>query len=243
MHCGICVAVCPTKALSQESVPVSEEAPYGLHVSWDPSQCINCGACIAACPHDSSPKARTMSPEETLSAIDKYKPFLSGITVSGGECGLQPEYLEALLVASRDAGLPGLVDTNGSLDFSLWPRLVDAAEGFMLDVKAWDEDEHQALTGLGNVMVKANLRFLLEAGKLYELRTVVAPGLFDAEKTVREVAAILAEKDSRIRYKLIRFRPQGVRAAWRDSPQPDEPTMDRLAAIARDAGLSSVIVV
>lgn len=243
VHCGICVPVCPTNALKEESVPVTEDAPYGLRVSWDPTRCIDCGACLAACPHDSSPKSRLMIPSETLEAIAQYTPFLSGITVSGGECGLQPGYLQALLIASRAAGLPGLVDTNGSADFSMWPALVEAAEGFMLDVKAWDPDEHRSLTGIGNDMVKANLRFLLDAGKLYELRTVVAPTLLDAENTVRRVSAILADQDPSVRYKLIRFRPQGVRAAWRDTPQPDDATMEALAGIARETGLKNVIIV
>jgi pyruvate formate lyase activating enzyme len=229
-------------------VPVTEQAaapafPYGIRVAWDPTRCIACGACTSACPHDSSPKTMDMSPADVLAAIARYKPFLSGITVTGGECGLQPDFLEALLEASRAAGLPGLVDTNGSTDYSRLPALVEAAEGFMLDVKAWDEAEHRVLTGAGNKTVIENLRFLAGAGKLYEVRTVVAPGQFDAPSTVRNVSAILASSGSAARYKLIRFRPQGVRAAWRDLPQPSDTLMEELAAIARGAGVKEVLIV
>jgi len=246
IHCGICVAVCPAGALSTAPAPEQAAAPafpYGIRVDWDPTRCTACGACIAACPHDSSPKTMDMSPAEVLAAIERYRPFLSGITVSGGECGLQPEFLEALLVASRAAGLPGLVDTNGSTDYSRLPGLVEAAEGFMLDVKAWDEAEHRTLTGASNQTVIENLRFLATAGKLYEARTVVAPGQFDAPLTVRNVSAILVSSGSAARYKLIRFRPQGVRAAWRDLPQPTDALMEELATIARGAGVKEVIIV
>ena len=246
IHCGVCVPVCPAGALS--AAPVSELAaapalPYGILVDWDPTRCTACGACIAACPHDSSPKTMDMTPAEVLAAIERYRPFLSGITVTGGECGLQPEFLATLLAASRAAGLPGLVDTNGSTDYSRSPALVEAAEGFMLDVKAWDEAEHRVLTGAGNKTVIENLRFLASAGKLYEVRTVVAPGQFDAPSTVRHVSAILASSGSAARYKLIRFRPQGVRAAWRDLPEPTDSLMEELAAIARDAGVKEVLIV
>jgi len=246
IHCGICVAVCPAGALA--AVPVAEQAaapafPYGIRVDWDPTRCTACGACTSACPHDSSPKTTNMSPAEVLAAIERYRPFLSGITVTGGECGLQPEFLEALLAAARAAGLPGLVDTNGSTDYSRLPALVEAAEGFMLDVKAWDEAEHRALTGAGNRAVIENLRFLASAGKLYEVRTVVAPGQFDALLTVRKVSEILVSSGSAARYKLIRFRPQGVRAAWRDLPEPSDTLMEELAAIARDAGVKEVLIV
>jgi len=246
IHCGVCVAVCPAGALS--AVPVTGQAaapafPYGIRVAWDPTRCTGCGACTSACPHDSSPKTTEMSPAGVLAAIERYKPFLSGITVTGGECGLQPDFLEALLREARAAGLPGLVDTNGSTNYSRLPGLVEAAEGFMLDVKAWDEAEHRALTGSGNGAVIANLRFLAGAGKLYEVRTVVVPGQFDAEQTVSQVSSILVSSGSAARYKLIRFRPQGVRAAWRSLPEPPDSLMEKLAAIARGAGVNEVVIV
>jgi pyruvate formate lyase activating enzyme len=195
-----------------------------------------------------------MSPAEVLSGLGRYRPFLSGITVSGGECGLQAQFLQALVEAARDEGLPALVDTNGSTDYSLLPGLVEAAAGFMLDVKAWDEADHLALTGAPNRNVLANLRFLLAAGKLYEARTVVAPGLFDAASTVREVARAIAAAESRapsagsarraaVRYKLIRFRPQGVRDAWRSLSTPDDAEMEALADSARSEGAREVVVV
>ena len=233
VHCGICVPVCPTGALSLSNG----------RVAWDAARCTGCGACVAACPHDSSPKTAAMSPADVLSSLARYKPFLSGITVSGGECGLQPGFLEALLVESRAAGLPGLVDTNGSTDYAALPGLVAAAQGFMLAVKAWDEAEHRAMTDASNRAVIANLRFLAAADKLYEVRTVVAPGLFDAEQTVRETARALVAAGSGARYKLIRFRPQGVRAEWRGLPTPGDALMDALAAIARAEGVREAVVV
>jgi len=186
---------------------------------------------------------RWMASGEVLASIGRYRAFLRGITVTGGECGEQPEFLRDLLAQARSAGLPGLVDTNGSLDYEAWPGIVQAAEGFMLDLKAWDKEEHRALTGADNATVLANLEFLAGAGALYELRTVIAPGLFDAEQTVRMAAKALGRAGSKARYKLIRFRPQGVRAAWRSLPTPGDALMERLAALAADGGAAEVVVV
>ena len=105
----------------------------------------------------------------------------------------------------------------------------------MLDVKAWDEAEHRALAGASNIMVIKNLRFLASARKLHEVRTVVVSGIFDAESTVREVSRVIAAAGSGARYKLIRFRPQGVRTAWRGMPAPDGATMEALARRMRAA--------
>lgn len=186
---------------------------------------------------------RWMASGDILAAIGRYRAFLRGITVTGGECGEQPEFLRELLHEARAFDLPGLVDTNGSLDFEAWPGIVAAAEGFMLDLKAWDEAEHRALTGSGNAGVLRNLEYLAGGGALYEIRTVIAPGLFDAEQTVRMASRALARAGSKARYKLIRFRPQGVRAAWRALPLPDDALMERLAALAADSGAAEVLIV
>jgi len=190
-----------------------------------------------------TPRARIMDLDEVLEDILRYRKLIRGITVSGGECTLQPEFLTALLRAAAAEGLPGLVDTNGGRDLASLPELTAAAEGFMLDLKAWDEEEHRALTGSSNRNVIANLRILAAAGKLYEVRTVVVPGRFDAELTVRETSRILAASGSPARYKLIKFRPQGVRPAFRELPQPDEGTMEALAALARSEGAAEVLIV
>ncbi len=194
---------------------------------------------------DGSPAwPRLMGAGEVMDDLAPYRPFIRGITVSGGECGEQPEFLEALVLAARERGLPALVDTNGSSDYAALPALVEAAEGFMLDVKAWDPAEHRVLMGADNASVLANLRFLASRNKLYEVRTVVAPGLFDAALTVREVSReLVAQGAAGVRYKLIRFRPQGVRARWKGIPQPGDAEMEALAELARAAGMTQIIVV
>ncbi len=233
VQCGACVGACPAGAL----------AARDGSVAWDASTCRDCGACLAACPHGSSPKTRRMRPGEVLAALERVRPFIRGVTVSGGECGLQAAFLEALLRRCREAGLGGLVDTNGSTDFAALGGLVEAAEGFMLDVKAWDEAEHRALVGAGNAAVKANLRFLSAAGKLHEVRTVVVAGRFDAALTVREVSRVIAASPRACRYKLIRYREAGVRARFRDLAAEDDATMAGLAELARSFGVRDVVVV
>lgn len=194
---------------------------------------------------DGSPSyPRLMTAAEVLAALAPARPFIRGLTLSGGECGDQPEFLSSLVTAALSVGLPALVDTNGSADYAALPALVEAAEGFMLDLKAWDPAEHRALTGAEVAPVKANLRFLAGAGKLYELRTVVAPGLFNVELTVRMAAReLVALGAPGLRYKLIRYRPHGVRTRFKDVPTPGDAEMEDLAAMARAAGLQNVIIV
>jgi pyruvate formate lyase activating enzyme len=194
-------------------------------------------------PGDPSYAARDMSVAEVFAELEKYRHFISGITVSGGECTLQPDFLHALLVTAKAAGLSAYVDTNGSLEFSKHPDIVAAADAFMLDVKAWDEAGHRALTGAGNRRVLENLSFLAKARKLYEVRTVVLDGIFDVHRTVIETSRILTTIDPSIRYKLIRFRPQGVREEYKTLPLPPDALMDELVSLACMEGLTELVTV
>ena len=236
--CGACVGACAYGALS------TADGAGDRRVAWDESACRDCGACVRACPKGSSPKTVRLTAADILSRLERRKPFLSGITVSGGECGLQAGFLEELAVAARAAGLPALIDTNGSTDYAKLPRLVDAAEGFMLDVKAWDDGVHRALTGAGNAMVKRNLAFLSARGKLAEVRVVVVPGRVDAAACVTGIAEILgAAGRGRTVLKLIAFRPEGVRSAQVPLPVPGREELEALAALARAEGLADVVIV
>lgn len=234
INCGLCVFTCPAGALSF----------YDGRVLWDSERCTDCGTCLSTCPHSSSPKARPLSVTNVLETLRRYLPFIRGLTVSGGECGLQAAFLSALVRRAREAYQLGtLIDTNGSTDYSTLPDLVALAEGFMLDVKAWDDREHRALTGVSNEMVLKNLDYLAQAGKLYEVRTVVLPGEYNVEETVREVSKTIASISPGTRYKLIAYRPQGVRRRYRNMVQPDLTLLLALATLAREAGLTQVVVV
>lgn len=191
-------------------------------------------------------RVRRMGASDVTREILPYRAFLSGVTVSGGECCLQADFLLALVRGFAREGLPTLVDTNGSTDLELLPDLVREAEGFMLDVKAWDPAEHLALVGRDNGTVLRNLLFLARASKLHEARTVVVEGAFDAEGTVRGVARAIAAAGAgnTAAYKLIAYRPNGVRsrfAATLRAPSPER--MEFLSRVARGEGVANVTVV
>lgn len=237
-HCAICVPACKYSALKY-----SEEKVF-----WSSKNCVDCGACIAACPYGSSPKTRRMSAEEVLEEIAPYKGFLSGITISGGECGLQTSFLEFLIKRAADEGLPCMVDTNGSTDYSLHPELLNAGEGFMLDVKAWSKEDHLRLCSFDNTNVIKNLHTLASAKKLYEVRTVISPGLFNMEETIVNVAMLVSKyskiNKKNIRYKLITYRPNGVRQSFaKKLGIPGKELMFSLAELAKARGVEELIIV
>lgn len=227
--CGVCLKCCPTGALSMENG----------RVIWDSKLCCGCDSCIQACENHSSPKVRQMTVEDILAEIQSALPFINGITVSGGECTKQHAFLVHLFREIHKQGKTCFVDTNGQLDFRKMPELVSEMDMAMLDVKAWDMELHKKLTGRDNKIVLQNLDYLAEIGKLYEVRTVIVPGWMDEEETVRQVARRIAAYPS-VRYKLIKFRPWGVRPPM-DVETPSDAYMEKLAEMARTCGVREIV--
>lgn len=232
-NCGVCVAGCPTGALSMDS----------RFVNWDSDQCIACDACIINCPHLSSPRVKIMSSQKVMDEVRKNIPFIRGITASGGECSLYADFLTELFTTARNEGLTCLMDSNGILDLSQYPRLMDVCDGVMLDVKCWDNAMHHALTGTDNSNVKKNLHYLSGAGKLEEVRIVCIDELVDTCRAIGGIAQVIGDCRANIRLKLITFRKDGVKGRLANAPSPSAHTMQSYADYADSIGFKNILLV
>lgn len=232
-HCGICLEACPTGALSMERGKVV----------WKEDLCCGCDRCIAVCPNLSSPKTKEYSPEEIMALLRKDLPFIRGITVSGGECSLHRDFLVELFTLVKAKNRTTLMDSNGSYDYTADKELMAVCDGVMLDVKAWDDDQHRALTGCSSATVIANALKLAKIGKLEEIRTVVVPGYLDNRKTVDEITRALQPYGS-FRYRISAYRPFGVREPYRSQLRsPSREEMEELAQIARSNGFTDIVII
>ena len=134
--CGNCVEHCPHQALA-----FTDEG-----IAYDPASCDHCRVCVTVCPIDADPTIRLMTPGDLVAELRPLAPFLSGITVTGGEPTLQLDGLVALLTAIKTdgelGGMTTLLDTNGTLTRSGWERLLPVLDGAMVDLQAFRFREH-----------------------------------------------------------------------------------------------------
>jgi len=175
----------------------------------------------------SNNEVRQMSATEVAEEVKKGIPFIRGITVSGGECMLQAEFVEELFELIKPLGLSCLIDSNGTIPFQSYPRLLELTDGVMLDVKAWDSSVYKRLTGADNDnIVKDNLRLLSKLGKLTEVRIVCLPSFSNSSipHSKRVSESNIPQRDSDLRRK-------------EDTPQRDSDLRRKEDTLQRDSDL------
>ncbi|MEI7547497.1 MAG: radical SAM protein, partial [Actinomycetota bacterium] len=141
--------------------------------------------------------------DDLLVKIRKAAPFISGITVSGGEATQQTEFVHTIFTrvkADPQLGrLTCFVDSNGACPPSTWDLLDPVLDGAMIDLKCLDPAIHVSMTGRPNDEVLASLRQLHALGKLYEVRLLLLAGVNDDPALLRRTGEWLAALDPQMR--------------------------------------------
>lgn len=201
--CGKCAEVC-----AQGVHTIGED---GRHLV-ERSRCVGCGKCAYQCSHTALNLIGTRyEPEELLRQVLKdrkyYETSGGGVTFSGGEPMLYPEYLSEMLKLCREAGLHTAVDTAGCVPFSAFEQVLPWAELFLYDIKLWSSDRHRAATGVPNERILENLRRLTDAGGEVYIRTPVIPTFNDDLEELGQIASFLAGLPARERVRKIQLLP------------------------------------
>lgn len=232
-NCGKCVPSCPTNALYINN---------GI-VKWDYEKCCNCDKCINTCESFSSPKIMYMTPNDVLLEVKKNIPIIRGITVSGGECTLYPEFLTELFKLAKQENLTCYIDTNGMVDLSKYQNLMLHCDKVMLDIKSWDKNIFFNLTGSDNDIVKKNLVYLAKNHKLEEVRIVCIDNYVDAKETIIGISKLVKDYLDEFTLKLITFRSYGVKSHLSGEKSPSYKEMELLQELAKSYGFSNIRIV
>jgi pyruvate-formate lyase-activating enzyme len=189
------------------------------------------------------PTARShwVDTESLVQEIAAVAPFLSGVTVSGGEATLQWEFVLELFRRLRaepaTRALDLLVDSNGDAEPFAWTRLADVMDGAMIDLKAIDPEVHRLLTGHGNERVLASIRQLDVLGRLAEVRLLLIPGVNDHEDHLAATAALLRGLRSQPDLRVLAFRHHGTREVARRFPEATSDDVHRAEELLRLGGV------
>lgn len=221
--------------------------------------CRSCGACVQL---TSGPSARGQSipdtgflapsgrrsplcprmlePEQILLSPQGFGPARNIVAFTGGDLACQPEFyaLCAEKIKDLNLGLWVLFETNG---YGLTPANLDllqhaGVDAFWLDIKAYDANVHQELTGASNEWVLRLPEEMLSRGFVLEVLSLYIPGWVETDQ-IEAIAALLASVDRNIPFTILAFFPEHE---MRGVPPPTLSQMLSAYRAARAAGLTHV---
>jgi pyruvate formate lyase activating enzyme len=178
--CGQCVPVCPLNAidLTNETISINR------------SRCNNCGKCAEVCPSESIRLlGQLMKVEELLDEVKKdfifYKHSGGGVTISGGEPLLNPDFNKKLLRVLKEEGISVGVDVCGHVPWASIEQILPYIDFFLWDIKHMNSKKHEELTGVPNDLILGNARSVSERNIPLYIRIPVIPGYNDSEENIR----------------------------------------------------------
>ena len=187
VSCGKCTTVCPNGALSFDKDP---------HL--DPDKCTLCGKCALWCPADAiSICGKETDTESVFREVRKDKAFYDtsggGVTVSGGECMLYPDFVAELLSMCRKDGISTAVDTAGNVPFESLEKVIPFADMFLYDIKCASPETHRKFVGTDNTRILDNYKKLISLGKRIIVRVPMIPDCNANDEEFPKIAALLHE--------------------------------------------------
>ncbi len=168
--CGECAYVCPNNAHKIEN---------GVHI-YDRELCNECGKCEEVCLGSALKLYGTeMSVSDLLPTLledrDFYETSGGGVTISGGECLIHPDFCAELLKKLKEENINTAVDTCGFVSKQALDKVIPYTDVFLFDLKSVDEDIHKKCTGQSNKIILENLEYIDSQGKDIEIRIPYVP--------------------------------------------------------------------
>ena len=195
-------------------------------------------------------------PLHTLRAVDRgvdsiieeirtATPFISGVTLSGGEATLHSDFIFELFTKMHDdpelETLTRFIDSNGNTSVSTWEKLIQVTDGVMLDLKVLDNDKHIALTGDTNKLVLESIEFLARNHSLHEVRLLLIPGINDSDEELEKTAKWLMAIDPEMQVRINAFKTHGVRASAKHWQEVTDLDLRRYLRLLTKHGIKNLV--
>lgn len=214
-------------------------------------KCLGCGHCAEGCTSGARVlSSREMSVADVMGEILQDRLYYAesggGVTISGGEPSLHPEFVMALADACRAEGIPVAIETNMTRPWQVIEPMLRKMDLIMCDLKLNLTIPHKEQTGLDNPTVFNSIGRASRLGIPMIVRTPLVPGVTDTVENLHAIAAYIAKMDNIVRYEVLNFNPLGGAKrealgqpnAFADAkPLPEARLAEIRAALADIAGL------
>lgn len=131
------------------------------------------------------------TPEELFKKVVKNQEYWKnggGVTISGGEPLMQPEFLLEFLKLLKENNIHTVLDTCAKTSKNVIDSLLPYVDLWMISLKELDNEKHIHLTESSNKEILENIKYIDgKKGSKIRIRFLVIPTLTDSEELIREV--------------------------------------------------------
>jgi len=156
----------------------------------DRNHCTLCMECVVSCRYGALQKVgRKVGAEELCTEISKDSPFYKrsggGVTLSGGEPLLQPNFAAELFRLCHQKGIHTVLDTCGYAAKEAVQKVIAHTDLVLFDIKHMNPDIHKKFTGVSCEPILENARYM--AGKCdIRISLPLIPGINDSEENIKQ---------------------------------------------------------
>lgn len=173
---------------------------------------LRCKYCHNPETWDINGKCELVRPEELLKKISRFKNYFGidgGVTFSGGEPLLQPEFLLECLKLCKKENIHTCLDTAG-VGFGEYDEILDYTDLVILDIKAVDEGEYKELTGQDIKYFYQFLDAVQRKNKKIWLRQVIVPNMNDDKEHIVALGKFAKRLKNVEKVELLPYKTIGV---------------------------------
>jgi pyruvate formate lyase activating enzyme len=194
-------------------------------------------------------KEEPVSSDSIITQISKFKGYIDGITVSGGDPLIQPEFTSELFKGAHRLGLTTALDTSGVGNKHAWDLVLPESDYVLFCIKSLDEKMYEKITSHKQ---KTALHFgdeLALRNIPYNLRYVILSEYTDRKSDIDKLIEYAKKQPTLKAIELLPYHRLGL-SKWKDLglKYPLEgmnvPTEEKVREIIdhiRESGLKVII--
>lgn len=183
--------------------------------------------------------------EEVLKDSVYFRRSGGGLTLSGGEALLQPDFAAALLESAHENGLNTAIESTGFADYGAIEKILPHLDLYLMDIKHMNSEKHKAFTTQPNERILENAKKIAKNANKLIIRVPVIPGFNDTEAEIGDIADFAASLDNVREIHLLPYHRLGAdkydnlgrEYTLKDILPPSEEKMEILKRTAEKRGL------
>lgn len=180
----------------------------------DRTKCLLCYDCVAACLAGARTKVGyEITVEQAIKELIKDAAFFrrsgGGVTISGGEPLMQPEFCELLITGLKAHHIHVAIETTGMCSWDVFKKIATRADLILYDLKTIDTQKHIKLTGVSNQLILENA---CKVPSLCEtvFRILIVPGLNNEPEDLKKLAAFIRGIKPECSINLLPYHKYGI---------------------------------